>query len=176
MAYTENGTLRRFKQAGKSCVQLQSGGMPTQGVYVITTQDDWPCKIGVTANLYERIAGLQIGNWHKLRAVDFWFVFGGGYQADNPARQSAVNFERHLHEVLGSLVERLSGEWFDLSADDARRAILKIAEQENLRLVSAGDVLSFDQSKIMRRDDAAAMHDLHAAATMAYAAISAAQA
>lgn len=51
-----------------------------QGIYIITTEDGFPCKVGLTNDLNSRVKQLQVGNWVKLRAVWFSFALGPSWK------------------------------------------------------------------------------------------------
>jgi hypothetical protein len=165
----KDARTRNLGDAGASGILMQSDGPVIQGLYIMTTAEGWPCKIGVTTNLVERLLQVQVGNWHKIKPTDFWFV--SLRAARRQSSQSAFALERAVHEKLSDIVERMSGEWFDVDAPDARRVVEKVASEAGFRIVRAEQVLAYDRSKITRLDDAAAMHDLYAVAATAHIAI-----
>ena len=150
---------------------LKSKSLGFQGIYVITTEDGWPSKVGITYNLLERTNQLQVGNWHKIRAAHFAFAFGardGVASGDfSAARHSVANLERAAHIQLEDLVGRLNGEWFDIDAADAWAVVNKVSGDMGYRLVPYDAILRFDPSQVTRTDDRAALHDLVAVAGIA---------
>lgn len=111
-----------------------------RGIYIITTEDGFPCKVGVTNDLDQRVQQLQIGNWHKLRASWFSFVVGHDWRIRKlnfwaAFSNAAVDLEVITHRKLKELDLHLSGEWFGIGEDDCIKVINKVAEESGLRLV-----------------------------------------
>lgn len=103
------------------------GNAPKEGViYVVQGLKDGPVKIGFTSynDISSRIAGLQTGNPHPLRALA---------TARGTQRQ-----EMEAHKALAA--ERMSGEWFEWSA----RTIAFVE-----RLLSHGLVEAISSAKAM---------------------------
>jgi hypothetical protein len=86
-------------------------------VYIATTPELWPSKIGVAKELTLRLHHLQTGCWVKLH-MHTAFRSIAAYAIEN--------------EVKNSLTNRLQGEWFDITALDMER-ILKIIVKETKR-------------------------------------------
>jgi hypothetical protein len=81
-------------------------------IYIAQADEDGPVKIGVSDDPERRIAELQIGNAVKIVLVGF-FVCGSWL--------IARTLEASVHAALAAF--RLSGEWFSVSPDTARRTI-----------------------------------------------------
>ena len=106
-------------------------------IYVVTTEDGFPCKVGITADLTLRITSLQCGNWNRLRPVWYSFVVVKGAKDTNlwSAFTTAPNvLESAVHRNLKELDLHLSGEWFAVTSDDCVKVIEKVANDNGLRL------------------------------------------
>jgi len=79
-------------------------------VYVIGAEMG-PVKIGIAADVSQRLASLQTGHPQKLKVY---------FHASAP---DAVAVERACHRDLGQ--HRMSGEWFDVSWDVAASVVRK---------------------------------------------------
>ena len=80
-------------------------------LYVIGAENG-PVKIGITSNLTSRLAMIQTG-CHFQAAIWFvWPIF---------SREEAAMHEKTIHIVYQEY--RLSGEWFNIPADQGREAI-----------------------------------------------------
>lgn len=77
-------------------------------IYVISQGRDGPVKIGYAERPEARLRNLQVGNPNELRLVQTHLC---------SRRQVALEIESGLHDVLGN--NRIQGEWFNLSAEDA---------------------------------------------------------
>lgn len=89
-------------------------GFPYCGVYVITTDSLYPCKIGISVNPVKRLLSLQTSHWRPLQI--------SGYRwCENAA--DAKKVEKEAHEILKEGGKSLMGEWFDIRVDKALEAI-----------------------------------------------------
>lgn len=107
-------------------------------IYVVTTSDGFPCKVGITNDLSLRLTQLQCGNWNKLKAAWYSFVVDGGSnrRANVWAAFDTVpqKLEIAVHRKMKALDLHLSGEWFAVGVDDCVSVIRKVAIEESLRL------------------------------------------
>lgn len=71
-------------------------------VYLISSGEDGPVKVGVSDNPESRLSGLQSGNPVKLHIAAKWKM---------PSRKAAFDVERAVLDDFGS--SRLMGEWID---------------------------------------------------------------
>lgn len=95
-------------------VNWKSLGYPYCGVYVITTDSLYPCKIGISSTPGKRIADLQVAHWRPIQI--------SGYRwAENAI--AARKVEKEAHAILNANSKRLMGEWFDIPVDKAVEAI-----------------------------------------------------
>ena len=79
----------------------------TTYIYVIGRAEG-PVKVGITADLFGRIRSLQTGCPFKLRLL---------YASPATDRANALEHEQIFRDVYAE--QRLEGEWFDMSADEA---------------------------------------------------------
>ena len=85
-------------------------GLPYCSIYVISPQDGWPCKIGISTNPIKRINTLQTACWKQLEVK--WCAWA-------PTVQKAHDLELRSHRTLTDMAKWLHGEWFDLRPDKA---------------------------------------------------------
>lgn len=85
-------------------------GLPYCTVYVISPDNNWPCKVGISVAPRKRITSLQVSCWRPLK-VD--------YSVWCPTIAEARALENAMHEVLTEDGKWLSGEWFDMRAEHA---------------------------------------------------------
>jgi hypothetical protein len=83
----------------------------TRHIYVIGTASSGPLKIGVAKNVRARLGGIQNGNPARLEVL---------FSSEVPF-VDAPAIERRSHALLKAY--RLTGEWFDVSAEQAVAAI-----------------------------------------------------
>ena len=76
-------------------------------LYAVGSKDG-PCKIGITQNIGARLRMLQTGSAQKLELI---FVYSA-YD-----KQTARSLEKWFHNAHAEY--RLTGEWFDCTADEA---------------------------------------------------------
>lgn len=77
-------------------------------LYVITSdENEEVSKVGRSTNPKRRLKGLQTGSPYKLRIAYTYGVL---------TKQSCLSLESRVHMLLDR--ERLSGEWFNLPAED----------------------------------------------------------
>lgn len=80
--------------------------------YIITTVVKlWPIKVGVSYDPRKRIRELQTGHWELLRVYEIFDCPGNG----------AFMVERMFH--FENRAKRMQGEWFDMSATEAKTAM-----------------------------------------------------
>ena len=85
-------------------------------VYLITDEEGY-FKIGVTCNIENRLAGLQIGNGRILRVVCI---------TKRSYRQEVYGWEARLHMKFRE--SRASGEWFKLNVEEFDNVVLSFRE------------------------------------------------
>lgn len=113
---------RRVKtwSPAKITEKIVSEDYSTNKLYLITTKDFCPVKVGVSYAPLERLKNLQTSNWEKL------FLYRIFQCPGNSAYLIEGILHRHLRELL------LCGEWFDMKAQIAELIIRqKIAELSN---------------------------------------------
>lgn len=120
--------------------QLYYGKTPEdlgRGLYILSTGEDGPCKVGITNDLALRISVLQVGNWMKIQPVMFTFVIAGNVGKLNmwsAFSNGSVSLEGLVHKKLKELDLHLSGEWFDIGEKDCIAVVKKVASNEGFRL------------------------------------------
>lgn len=88
-------------------------------LYLMSEGKDGPVKIGISGNPWARVMELQDGNSKRLHIVKAW---------SHPSRDVVLKRERFLHHFCR--LNRLVGEWFDLSEAEAL-AIIEGGGHEN---------------------------------------------
>jgi hypothetical protein len=111
-----------------------------QGIYIITTVDRHPAKVGISCDLKSRLSQLQGGNWERLYAVEFAFVVSNKWR-DRPKNAfagldgAALQLETAVHRKMRELEVSLIGEWADCTADDAWGVVRKVADEIGVEIV-----------------------------------------
>lgn len=100
-------------------------GYPYCGVYVVTTDALWPCKIGVSTNPVKRLNALQTAHWRPLQIT--------GYRYCETFKEARA-IEKATHERLKGEHKDLMGEWFDVRADAALEAMEWVALEMSVDL------------------------------------------
>lgn len=98
-------------------------GRPHCHVYVIGPQEKRPIKVGVAVDGHKRLTGIQTGNWNPL------FVHRSGWLPDT---KTAIALERFVHRTLKK--HHLSGEWFDVDAEEAFETVEWAAKSQGWEL------------------------------------------
>lgn len=93
-----------------AAVDWKKRGLPYCTVYVITTEDEWPIKIGIAVCPVKRVANLQTAHWKRL------MVWAAGWC---PTIADARRLERKCHQSATELDLWLLGEWFALKPQKA---------------------------------------------------------
>ena len=144
-------------------------------IYVVTTSDGFPCKVGITNDLSLRLTQLQCGNWNKLKAVWYSFVVKGGsnrktnvWAAFDTAPQK---LETAVHRKMRALDLHLSGEWFAVGADDCVSVIRKVAAEGSFCLTGIEMLSSLKHHKTMQAGQIDFLNSFIAAELSARAAI-----
>lgn len=84
--------------------------MPNCSLYIVTPDNKWPCKIGISVHPEKRIRSLQTSVWRPL-SVAHCFACAGV--------KEAKSLERKVHETLTDMSRWLHGEWFDMRPEEA---------------------------------------------------------
>ncbi len=106
--------------------------------YVIAPGWDGPCKIGITNNLQRRLTALQTSSWEPLSIFGFRVgVWRDSTKAKVGSTHAAVYqatraLEAAAHKALTDCELRLSGEWFDVTADEAKQVLEKCGQIEGI--------------------------------------------
>lgn len=117
-------------------------------VYVLGADPEGPVKIGRTTQLPERLVQLQIGSPYALEVYGFRFIAAPPSVQRTSLRYcfaaGAAALERAVHRKLDEFGLRLSGEWFDLSAEEALAVIGKLIAPTGVRAVGLTDLAAVD--------------------------------
>lgn len=118
-------------------------------VYLLATSDVGPTKIGVTTNLQERVASIQIGCWHPLRIYSARLAIlrqGFGRRAGLLAefKEAAHAVEATTLSVAEDMGCRLMGEWLALSPQKALMIARHCAEGRGAGLFGLEDFAALD--------------------------------
>lgn len=79
-------------------------------VYVITTTDQYPTKIGISDNIKRRFSGIQSSNWMSLLLVRHWWLVG---------KPLSERVEREAGARLKAAGKHIRGEWFGITSAEA---------------------------------------------------------
>lgn len=96
---------------------------PYCSVYVITPDNEWPCKIGVSVFPEKRLQTLQTSVWRRLKVAKC-FVCN--------TTTEARRLEKKVHRTLTDDAKWLHGEWFDMRPDEAADIVTFAASVEGV--------------------------------------------
>lgn len=106
-------------------VNWKDYGLPYCSLYVVTPDNEWPCKIGISISPRKRLVALQTSVWRPLQVYScFWL----------PTVKDAKALEKKLHETLHDDSRWLHGEWFDMKPDKVVDLIRFTASVEGLEI------------------------------------------
>ncbi len=97
------------------------------GVYVITTDSLYPCKIGISQNPASRVANLQTAHWRQIQITEYRWCRNV---------HDAKKIEEAAHRFLAEKDKQLLGEWFDVRPKEAVEAIEWASLMENIEVNS----------------------------------------
>lgn len=92
----------------------KSNGYPYCGVYVVSPDNRWPSKIGISQVPSQRVAGIQTGVWRKVDVAKYGYCM---------SVKDARALERKVHDTMKQDGLLLYGEWFDIRPDKAFEVI-----------------------------------------------------
>ncbi len=98
-------------------------GLQYCGVYVITTDSLYPCKIGISQNPAKRVASLQTAHWRQVQITEYRWC-------NNVCEAKKIEAAAHNH-LSG---KKLLGEWFDVRPQEALEAIEWASVMENIEV------------------------------------------
>lgn len=106
-------------------------------VYAIgPVEDRRPIKIGYSKRPHYRISEFQVANYKQLGVLAMAWV------AD---RRLARRIEQRCHRILTKAKKVLSGEWFDIDADWAKKVIAVAAQEEGIPWRSIDDLRRMEE-------------------------------
>lgn len=161
--------MKRQKAVSTDFKESSSG---FAGVYVLEYEGTGICKIGITSDLEIRMNALQGATWNKINIVDFVFAFlpvGTAKMPDdfNTLKLSAYRLESLCHNQMKELDLHVRGEFFAIDAEDAKTVLVKVAEKNNIKLITPQQILKFDTLKIINGQEKRSYYALANAAGMA---------
>jgi hypothetical protein len=113
-----------------------------------------PLQVGATAEPAQRLADIQLGQPVEIELVDIVWLAG------TPLARRLVS---QVHEILGSKVQRLHGDWFDAGPADVLPAIQAALDQTGLKAMTHDTMLDQVRAEHERRTQAVVQRALRAA-------------
>ncbi|RUV65827.1 GIY-YIG nuclease family protein [Mesorhizobium sp. M1A.F.Ca.IN.022.02.1.1] len=89
-------------------------GLPHCSLYLVSPDNDWPCKVGISTHAARRVGQIQISVWRPVK-VD--------YSVWCKSVADARLLERAIHSTLAEDGKWLNGEWFDMRPDATKELI-----------------------------------------------------
>jgi hypothetical protein len=106
-------------------VDWKAAGKPFCHIYIIGPREQRPVKVGVSSDCWRRLGGIQGGNWHDLFVLrSFWVE----------STRDARKIEQTTHVELRE--QHLSGEWFEVTTEQAVAALERVASRLGIELRS----------------------------------------
>jgi hypothetical protein len=141
-------------------------------IYIASGEDGFPCKIGFSQDLENRLVMMQIGNWERIVIRHAFFVLDKEARGlkginHNALLSAARALETACHRQMKELDLHLRGEWFSVDSEDALSVLKKVADAKGFRIASAHDVLAFDPGVLIRSDEKMAWRQVAEMAAMA---------
>lgn len=106
-------------------VDWKAHDLPYCSLYVVTPDNNWPCKIGISVFPRKRVASLQTSVWRPLNVAHCVWALNS---------QEARRLEKKIHATLTEDNKWLHGEWFDMRPDDALEMINFCAAVEGVEI------------------------------------------
>ena len=136
------------------------------GLYVVSYEGEGVCKVGISGDMPTRLSALQSCCWAFAKVEAFFFPLAihaeisSGLGNYNALKDSAMALEALCHKKLTELDVHIRGEFFEIDATDAVKAVQKIATQNGFRLATPEDILAFDMKTLIRVDDRVAYAEM----------------
>ncbi len=108
-------------------------------IYVITTLDDRPCKLGIADNAQDRLSNIQTSNWVELRMHKCWYMAG---RIITTRCEYPIDVVRDIEDAVSERLssQRLRGEWYDVDAKTMAAAVLAEAEAINAWVMTPSEL------------------------------------
>lgn len=116
--------------------------LPYCSLYVISTDGEWPCKIGVSVSPYRRVMSIQTSVWRPLSVSHCVFT---------PSVDDAKKLEKAVHRRLSEDSRWLHGEWFDLKPKQALEMVEFVAMIEGIEISyepEEGEVMRYLEDEV----------------------------
>lgn len=111
-------------------------------LYLVTTDNDAPVKVGIAEDPERRLSDLQSANFNLLRIYRFWWL---------PGRRVSERIERSFKDHFSARCVR--GEWFDLLLPEAEAFVEAAIRSLGAWGVPEADVIEFMEHCARRRLD-----------------------
>lgn len=102
-----------------------------RAVYVISPEDIPVSKVGVAVDPYDRLCGLQGGNWNKLYVRSLFWCGEGAFE-----------LERAVLNKLSEFGVRLEGEWAGIEAEDMALLVAQCVKETKSQIAGSKLFLS----------------------------------
>ena len=111
-------------------------------LYLVTTDNKSPVKVGIAGNPLLRLSELQVGNFNRLHLHRFWWL---------PGRRVSERIERSFKDHFSTRCVR--SEWFELTLPEAEAFVEGAIRSLGTWGVSEEDVIQFMEHRERRRMD-----------------------
>lgn len=99
-------------------IDWRSYDLPYCSIYIVTPDNDWPCKIGISVAPRKRVMAMQTAVWRPLKVARCFYA---------PTFLDARTIEQRVHATLTEESKWLHGEWFDMRPSEAADMVQFIA-------------------------------------------------
>lgn len=129
-----------------------------QGVYLIAPDPSGPTKVGISSSVAARIGQMQSGCWERLSVFSFSYFFKpypgipGAAKSFVELSECAREIERRSHGVFRNCKLDLTGEWADVSIEDAMATVRKIANTIGMIECHCGPDKPFTSRTLMENE------------------------
>lgn len=106
-------------------------------IYLIQFSNEQIFKIGLTTDLKSRLSGIQSGSPYKLTANAVFVV----------RHAPALVVETLAHKVAAERGSRMSGEWFEITNNDALQSIEKAGTEAGAKLLTTDQLIALTKKK-----------------------------
>lgn len=123
------------------------GGQGFHCLYLVTAENDASVKIGVTADVMDRLSTLQSANSVKLRLHRHWWLAG---------RPVSERIKKSFCETFEP--QRIRGDWFGVSLSEAEAFIERTIRQIGTWGATEAEMIAEMQRRERRRIDRILSH------------------
>lgn len=115
--------------------------LPYCTIYIVTADNKWPCKIGVSCAPEKRVRSLQTASWRPLHVANCYWAETVG---------EARRLEQAVHRRLTEQSRWLHGEWFDMRPEAATEIVEFVSMVEGVDI--SADIPCAESAEIVRRN------------------------